>query len=177
MASLSMVRADTTRHLSRMGEVESRGARPGEGLSFAAEPAEPSVLRPGSSPLPPLPNRLADSHKAGALSLPPCGGGPTRPKAERGGGGRAAAAGGRARGGAPGIKLSVEAGQRCISRRGKAHAIRQARPLRLTDFESRVGKVLHARRPPSRSAFGRVGPPHKGEEGREAHPRGAGDGA
>src|SRR5215212_11292184 len=38
--------------LARMGEVESRGARPGEGLPFAAEPAEPSVLRPGPSPLP-----------------------------------------------------------------------------------------------------------------------------
>src|SRR4051794_15696634 len=35
-----------------MGEVESRGARPGEELPFAAEPAEPSALRPGPSPLP-----------------------------------------------------------------------------------------------------------------------------
>src|SRR3954447_1586544 len=38
--------------LARMGEVESRGARPGEGSPFAAEPAEPSVLRRGPSPLP-----------------------------------------------------------------------------------------------------------------------------
>src|SRR3954454_12192775 len=39
--------------LSRMGEVESRRkARPGEGAPFAAEPAQPSVLRPGPSPLP-----------------------------------------------------------------------------------------------------------------------------
>ena len=41
---------------------------------------------------------------------------------------------GRARRGAPGIGLPVEAGPPRISRRGKAHAIRQARPLRLTDL-------------------------------------------
>src|SRR5215207_8232207 len=45
-------RADTTlaRHLSRMGprmgEVESRGARPSDGPPFPVEPAEPSVRRP-----------------------------------------------------------------------------------------------------------------------------------
>src|SRR3954464_792689 len=42
--------------LARMREVESRGARPGEGSPFAAEPAEPSVLRPvplTPAPLPP----------------------------------------------------------------------------------------------------------------------------
>src|SRR4051812_33685853 len=44
--------ASTWRHLSRTGEVESRGARPGEGAAVAAEPAQPSVLRPGPSPLP-----------------------------------------------------------------------------------------------------------------------------
>src|SRR5215213_5779184 len=71
----------------------------------------------------------------------------------------------RARRGAPGIGLSVEAGPPCISRRGKAHVIRQAQPPAAEGLESLVAKVLHARRPPSRSAFGRVGPPHKGEEG------------
>src|SRR5215218_7569586 len=35
-----------------MGEVESREARPGEGPPFAAEPAEPSVLRPVPHPCP-----------------------------------------------------------------------------------------------------------------------------
>ena len=38
--------------LAPMEEVESRGARPGEGHPFAAEPAQPSALRPGPSPLP-----------------------------------------------------------------------------------------------------------------------------
>src|SRR3954463_13746993 len=38
--------------LARTGEVESRGARRGEGAPFPAEPAEPSVLRPAPSPLP-----------------------------------------------------------------------------------------------------------------------------
>jgi hypothetical protein len=41
--------------------------------------------------------------------------------------------------GAPGIGLPVEAGPPCLSRRGKAHVIRQARPLRLTDLNPRVG--------------------------------------
>jgi len=40
---------------------------------------------------------------------------------------------------------------------GPAPAAEGTRPL--------VGKVLHARRPPSRSASGRVGPPHKGGGG------------
>src|SRR4051812_33958999 len=35
-----------------MGEVESRGARPGEGPPLAAEPAEPSGLRPVPHPCP-----------------------------------------------------------------------------------------------------------------------------
>src|SRR5829696_9473991 len=35
----------TTTNLSRTGEVESRGARPGEGAALAAEPADPSALR------------------------------------------------------------------------------------------------------------------------------------
>jgi hypothetical protein len=44
---------EIARHLSRTGEVESRRkARPGEGAAVAAEPPEPSVLRPGPSPLP-----------------------------------------------------------------------------------------------------------------------------
>src|SRR5829696_1340680 len=41
---------------------------------------------------------------------------------------------GEGREGAPGIGLPVEAGPPCISRRGKAPAIRQAWPLRLTDL-------------------------------------------
>ena len=60
---------------------------------------------------------------AGAIPLPPCRGGRLGRRIERGG----------AR---PATGLPVEAGPPCISRRGKAHAIRQARPLRLDDFKS-----------------------------------------
>src|SRR5215203_6323596 len=48
--------------------------------------------------------------------------------------GRTDSAEGRARRGVAGIGLPVEAGPSYISRRGKAHVIRQARPLRLTDL-------------------------------------------
>src|SRR5215208_3946992 len=48
---------------------------------------------------------------------------------------------------------------RDISRRGKRQAIRQASVPAADTAECFVDKALHARRPPPRSAFGRVGPP------------------
>ena len=75
---------------------------------------------------------------------------------------------GRARRGEPGIGLPVEAAARPASTAG-ARPTRSVRPgpLRLRkDFESLVGQVLDARRPPSRSAFGQSRSPHKGEEER-----------
>src|SRR3954471_11310871 len=132
------------------GRGEGNGRRT-EGSAGSAAKGDPSPGRaPRDSTSPIRASGFTQSRRA--IPLPPCGGGPTRAKPERGGGG-------------PGIGLSVEAGPPCISRRGKAHVIRQAQPPAAEGLESLVGKVLHARRPPSRSAFGRVGPPHKGEEG------------
>ena len=58
--------APAARHLSRMGEVESRGARPGEGPAFAAEPARPCrALTPA-----PLPSGYRGSRKPVSRSCP-----------------------------------------------------------------------------------------------------------
>ena len=84
--------------------------------------------------------------------------------------GRTDSAEGRARRGSPGIGLLVEAGRRDISRRGKRQAIRQASAPAADTAECFVDKALHARRPPPRSAFGRVGPPPQGGRG-GAHAR------
>src|SRR4051794_13355356 len=100
----------------------------------------------------PLPPRLADSHKAGAQFPSPLVGEDRlgrRPSEEGGAGHRAP---GRSR---PAVHQSQGQGPRGPS--GPAPAADR--------LESLVRKVLHARRPPSRSAFGRVGLPRKGEEG------------
>src|SRR6478735_4376421 len=83
--------------------------------------------------------------------LPPCGGGPTRPKAERGGG-------------SPGRERLVAKPSAVSAARGRGLtdrlALAPAADVAAADFDEEA----YARRPPSRSAFGRVGPPHKGEE-------------
>src|SRR5215208_6186946 len=95
---------------------------------------EPSTLPPG----------LADSHKAGAQFPSPLVG-----EGREGGAGHRAP--GRSR---PAVHQPQGQGPGDPS--GLAPAADR--------LESLVGKVLHGRRPPPRSAFGRVGPPHKGEE-------------
>src|SRR4051812_19086621 len=96
---------------------------------------------------------LADSHKADAQFPSPLVGEDRlgrRPSEEGGAGHRAP---GRSR---PAVHQPQGQGPRDPS--GPAPAA--------DGLQSLVGKALDARRPPPRSAFGRVGPPHKGEEGR-----------
>src|SRR5215204_3073163 len=68
----------------------------------------------------------------------------------------------RARRGAPGTGLPVEAGPPRHQPQGQTQAIRQAQAPAADRLESLVSKVPHARRP----LLARLGPPHKGEEER-----------
>ena len=115
----------------------------------------PSSARSGSGVtgvpprLSPPPGGLSDSHKAGAQFPSPLVG-----EGREGGAGHRAP--GRSR---PAVHQPQGQGPRDPSSPAPA----------AEGTGSLVGKVLHARRPPSRSAFGRVGPPHKGEEEQLGH--------
>ena len=97
----------------RTGEVEPpRKARPGEGPPFAAEPAPPSVRRPGPSPLPlsrsgPSAKENPVLLRGGSLRLLPCGRGPHPCPSPVGRGVRAALLAGRDRDGVSSIRRAA----------------------------------------------------------------------
>src|SRR4051812_15541567 len=107
--------------VARMGEVESRRkARPGEGATFPAEPAEPSALRPALTPAPSPVRARAFTHLlAESLPPPPCGEDRLgRRPSEKG---------------APGMKHLTDEGLKVLQPQGPGLADCLGLPLRLMD--------------------------------------------